>query len=212
MGFRRLVASCLRRLPWGNQLLATLRRRYFTANPGDQWARVVMNTETRKLVEALGPHALDVLEVSGNLWSASGIFQSYMTTSYPDYDICASPLQEEAFDLVIAEQVFEHLLWPYRAIVNVHRMLRPGGHFLITTPFLLRVHNSPTDCSRWTETGIKYFLAEGGFPMDSIKTGSWGNRDCVVANFSRWESYRPDHHSLLNEPDFPVVVWALARK
>ena len=69
---------------------------------------------------------------------------------------------DDTFDLIIAEQVFEHLLWPYRAARNVHRMLRPGGSFLITTPFLVKIHPVPNDCSRWTETGMKHLLAEAG--------------------------------------------------
>ena len=38
---------------------------------------------------------------------------------------------------------------------------------------------------------------------------SWGNRQCVVGNFDRWPAYRR-WHSLRNEPDFPVQVWAFA--
>jgi hypothetical protein len=68
------------------------------------------------------------------------------------------------------------------------------------------------DCSRWTETGLQYFLAEAGFDLDGIKTGSWGNRACVKANFTAWARYRSRLHSLRNERAYPVVVWALARK
>jgi hypothetical protein len=75
-------------------------------------------------------------------------------------------------------------------------MLAPGCHFLITTPFLIRRHDIPVDCSRWTELGMKHFLAECGFPIETIRTGSWGSRSCVKANF---------------KPNFPVSVWALAQ-
>jgi SAM-dependent methyltransferase len=138
-------------------------------------------------------------------------FRSYKSLYYPDFDICESSLADQ-FDLILADQVFEHLLWPYRAGKNVYKMLNRGGYFLITTPFLIRVHNFPIDCSRWTEIGLKYFLAECGFDLEHIRTGSWGNRACVRANFSRWILYRPWLHSLKNEPLFPVAVWALAQK
>jgi hypothetical protein len=91
-------------------------------------------------------------------------------------------------------------------------MLTPGGALLITTPFLLKIHDAPVDCSRWTELGIRHFLAEAGFDIANITTGSWGNRACVRSNFRPWTPYLPWLHSLRNEPDFPVVVWALARK
>ncbi len=177
----------------------------------EQWARVVMNRETKKIVRGLQPGRLKVLELSGSNWGNWESFKEYKTAHYPDFDICAVSL-DEPFDLIIAEQVFEHVLWPYRAGKNVYQMLNPGGHFLITTPFLIRVHNCPTDCSRWTETGIKYFLAECGFNLERIRTASWGNRACIRANYFRWVLYRPLFHSLRNEPDFPVVVWALAQK
>jgi hypothetical protein len=34
----------------------------------------------------------------------------------------------------------------------------------------------------------------------------------LEANFNGWPSWVWWKHSLRNEPDFPVVVWALARK
>jgi SAM-dependent methyltransferase len=175
-----------------------------------QWARVVMDGATLAWVADLQPDRLDALEISGTAWRERMRFKTYQSVHYPEFDVCASGLNR-TFDLVIAEQVFEHVLWPYRAGRNVYTMLREGGHFLITTPFLVRLHNQP-DCSRWTETGMRHFLAECGFDFNSVQTGSWGNRACVRANFRRWIGYRPWLHSLRNEPDFPVTVWALARK
>lgn len=175
------------------------------------WDRIVMDRETTQWVRGLSPERLDALELSGTDWEGRARFRSYRSVQYPEFDICAGVLPE-TFDLIIAEQVFEHLLWPYRAVRNVHAMLRPGGHFLVTAPFLVRVHEFPHDCSRWTQTGLRHLLAEGGFPIDDIRTASWGNRDCIAANFRHWQRYRPSRHSLANEPKFPVVVWALARK
>jgi SAM-dependent methyltransferase len=176
-----------------------------------KWSRVVMQRECDRLIEVLQPERLKVLEISGNVYQKFA-FKEYTSLSFPDYDICSTVLAER-FDLIIAEQVFEHLLWPYRAGRNVYEMLNPGGHFLISTPFLVKIHNYPIDCSRWTEIGLKHFLAECGFLLDNIQTASWGNRKCVAANFGkRWVRYHRRLHSLKNEPDFPYSVWALARK
>lgn len=193
------------------QIKASVNYLLGTTKPSINWSRVVMLQETEKLVSELQPSELKVLEISGTHWQKAG-FKEYKTANYPEYDVCEVSLQE-TFDLIIAEQVFEHLLWPYRAGKNVYQMLNPGGHFLISTPFLVRIHNYPIDCSRWTETGLKYFLAECGFPLEHITTGSWGNRACIKANWSHWVTYRPILlHSLKNEPDFPYTVWALAQK
>jgi SAM-dependent methyltransferase len=175
-----------------------------------QWARVVVNRETERMIARLDVRNLRVLEISGTFWQDRFPFQSYKSVSYPAYDVCDQSLAEK-FDLIIAEQVWEHLLQPYRATQNVRAMLAPGGKFLVTTPFLVRFHPQPHDCTRWTETGLKHFLVEaGGFEIDKIETGSWGNRACAVANFRLWRRYLPVIHSLKNDEFLPVAVWALA--
>jgi SAM-dependent methyltransferase len=179
-------------------------------DPGNHWLRIVMDQETARLVGELDYKQASALEISGLKWKDFG-FARYKSVSYPDYDICAGVL-DETFDIILAEQVFEHVLWPYRGVRNVFQMLNPGGAFLITTPFLVRIHGHPIDCSRWTELGMRHLLAEGGFDMDRIITGSWGNLACVRSNMLRWTPYNRSLHSLRNEDDYPISVWALARK
>lgn len=196
------------RWQWLNRIVGPF---VWSAEPHNQWLRVEMYKELEKLIGSIDPSTLDVAEISGDYWDRPGFFRNYRSLGYPEFDICTGPTQER-FDLVIAEQVFEHLLWPYRAAKNVHTMLNPGGYFLISTPFLLKIHNHPVDCSRWSEVGMKHFLAECGFPLENIVTGSWGNRACAKANLGpRWVIYQKWLHSLKNEPEFPIVVWALAR-
>lgn len=175
------------------------------------WSKVIMNRECFKFIRELGPSELEALEISGREWQELG-FKSYTNVDYPDFDICKDCLPQQ-FDVIIADQVFEHLLWPYRAGKNVYKMLKPGGYFIISTPFLVRVHNAPIDCSRWTETGLKYLLAECDFPLDRIETGSWGNRACINRNFKKWSARGWGlFTSLRNEPNFPITVWAIAQK
>jgi SAM-dependent methyltransferase len=175
------------------------------------WMRIVMYRRCFAFIADLGPETLDTLEISaGPHWTREFRFRSYTGTSYPDFDICSQTLPAR-FDLIIADQVFEHLKWPYRAARNVLAMLRPGGYFVVTVPFLVRVHRSPTDCSRWTAEGLSYFLQECGFDAAGIRTDSWGNRACLKANLTTW-SKRGLLGSLANEPDFPLVVWAFAQR
>ena len=175
------------------------------------WVRVVMYRRCFAFIQTLGPENLDVLEISaGSQWQRAFRFRRFTETQFPEFDICSQTLDSQ-YDLIIADQVFEHLQWPYRAGRNVFKMLRPGGVFIIATPFLLRVHNAPIDCSRWTEQGLSYLLQECGFPKDGIQTDSWGNRACLIANLKRWRRYGW-YRSLVNEPDYPLVVWAFARK
>lgn len=195
-----------------NSSQTALAKRFLSAIGYDwgHWTRTVMYRECKALIHGLDPERLDAMEISAGDKFQQLPFRSFTEMNYPEYDICKDRLPGE-FDLIIADQVWEHLLWPYRATRNVHAMLRPGGYFLVTTPFLIRRHEIPYDCTRWTEMGMKHFLAECGFDIERIRTWSWGNRACIKANFNRW-ARRGWFRSLRNEPDFPVTVWALAQK
>jgi len=202
------LTSLARSQPALKQRLRELLNRlgYDTAD----WMRIVMYRRCFEFVRALGPEQLDVLEISaGPQWAREFKFRSYTPTRYPGFDICAQTLPAQ-FDLIIADQLFEHLRWPYRAGRNVRAMLKPGGVFLITVPFLVRVHASPIDCTRWTSEGLYYFLQECGFHAAGIAVDAWGNRSCLKANLLAWRKRGP-FGSLKNEPNYPMVVWAFAR-
>lgn len=195
-------------------ILANMAKR-LVGHTEESLTRVVMNQSTREWINALPTNHMDAFEISGLFWKrrVAKPWKSFTEGWYPEFDICA-PLDDghkSKYDIVIAEQVFEHLPWPYRAIKNVYAMLRPGGYFLVTTPFLFKIHASPIDCSRWTPQGLAFLLQEGGFAPDAIQTDAWGNRQAVRLQL-RPRNYCKRLHSLKNEPDYPVCVWALARK
>ena len=169
-----------------------------------------MDRETEKYVKSLPFKKLSALEISGSRWEKFG-FASYRSVRYPKFDVCNATL-DDCFDIIIAEQVLEHVLHPHRAVRNLYSMLNSGGVLVITAPFFIKVHSYPVDCSRWTQEGLKQLLIEGGFDPEKIKLGSWGNRACIVANFKRSAKWIPYMHSLKNEAEFPVTVWAFAEK
>lgn len=183
------------------------------------WCRVVMNQTTKDWVEDyLKNHLfskLSCLEISGSQWSEYLLSKGhkYKSVFYPHFDITDISLFEDKYDVIVAEQVWEHVHLPYTAIKNAYRMLNPGGMLLITTPFLIQVHNFPGDYTRWTKEGLKYLFVEGGFQLNKIKTDSWGNKDCIMDGFySPWSVFNSQIHSLINQPDFPIVVWGMAIK
>lgn len=188
-------------------------REWLNADGSEQWCRVVMNQEIERFIRTLDCSKIDALEISGTGSQGRYNFLSYQTVGYPNFDICEKPLSENQFDLVIAEQVLEHVVRPDRATANVFRMLRSGGVFVVSTPFLLKIHEHPLDLYRWTERGMKQLLEGAGFEV--LKTASWGNRRCLVADMTpglAWTKYNPRKHSLENEPQFPIVIWAFAQK
>jgi len=208
-----LVAKISNAISWRWRALWKPSIKKFLGIRNQQWARVVMDQECMSFISSLQVKKMDAIEMSpsSTRWKDLG-FNSYSYTTYPEHDICTSPLKISSYDIVIMEQVLEHVDWPQRAICNVFKMLRPGGWFIVSTPFLFRIHAYPEDSSRWTERGLKCLLIECGFQNEQIQTGSWGNRACVKANLTRFPSWIPWWHSLKNEPLYPVVVWAFARK
>ena len=77
---------------------------------------------------------------------------------------------------------------------------------------MVKVHGAPVDCSRWTKLGLKHILAEAGFPLETTVTGSWGNRMCIKRSLRNVRRLISWFQTLKNEPNFPIVVWALAIK
>ena len=51
------------------------------------------------------------------------------------------PWGANRFDVIIANQVFEHLKNIWLPLSEIHRVLKPGGHFIISVPNLASLHN-----------------------------------------------------------------------
>lgn len=47
------------------------------------------------------------------------------------------PIEDEAFDLAICVEGIEHLQCQWNLVRNLCRVLRPGGHLILTTPNIL---------------------------------------------------------------------------
>ncbi len=63
-------------------------------------------------------------------------------------NIQAIPYPDNAFDLVIANHVLEHVKEDARALEEVWRILKPGGHAILQTPFSAKLHET------WSDAGI----------------------------------------------------------
>ena len=133
--------------------------KFFNYNP-EHWIRFTTQATCKKLLEdkCINLNNYNVLEISGGeYWRENLSFKNYKSLNYPEFDICLNKT-EDKFDLIIADNIWEHLKFPYRATKNIYEMLNENGFFLIIVPFLVRVHEVPIDCSRWTKYGLMHFL------------------------------------------------------
>ena len=180
--------------------------------------RIVMQAQSRQWLKALHPERLEAGEISG-AWGQGMGFKSYQSFHFPKHNPCKAAFAGEdgrllKFDVVLANQVWEHLDSPYAATRNVLKMLRKGGYFWLAVPFFIPYHAVPVDCSRWSARGLGNLLTEAGFDPGTIRTGQWGNRAAALRNLEL--PWPPDHRSgsddLTDDPAFPLVSWAIGQK
>jgi len=84
------------------------------------------------------PRDMDVLEINeaANLASFLGKMQGHRLVEYPQIDMLKMAFASESFDLVIHSDTLEHIVDPLRGLAECHRVLRPGGRCVFTTPVI----------------------------------------------------------------------------
>jgi len=203
----KLLARLWHRLPpKARQRLQFALHAVYGAPALRQYVRESMNRDLVEWFREIGPPALDAVEISGDSRAGYG-WRSYTTLAYPAFDLMTSE-PERQYDVVICEQVLEHVSDPDAAVRTLGRLARTGGRILVSTPFLIRIHGAPDDYWRFTPLGLRTLLERQGLVVETVR--SWGNRAAVTSNLRRWSFYRP-WRSLRNNPKLPVVVWAVAR-
>ncbi|NLV55057.1 MAG: class I SAM-dependent methyltransferase [Acidimicrobiales bacterium] len=211
---RRPLPRLLERL--GTRVRRSVEPRIFpeAADGADQWQRVVMDRAIGDHLEGLGPAALSAVEISGDAQAARG-WKEFRALNYPEFDLCAEldDANRGSCDVVVCEQVLEHVVDPFVAADHLFELLRPGGHAVVSTPFLIKQHELPLygmlDYWRFTPRGLGLLLERSGFVVDHVD--SWGSRLGVLGNLDRWSAHRP-WLPLSNRRDLAVVVWAFAHR
>jgi SAM-dependent methyltransferase len=102
--------------------------------------------------------------------------QRHVTCDWPgtlhgvkEIDVFASaealPFADASFDTVLCSEVLEHLKHPHLAIEEAARVLRDGGHLILSVPFLYGIHEQPVDYFRFTEHGLSALLVSSGLEI-----------------------------------------------
>lgn len=96
----------------------------------------------------------------------------------------ATGLPDASFDLVLCTQVIEHCMNPWAAAREIHRILRPGGHVIVSAPHVWFYHPHPTDHWRFTQEGMAHLCREAGLePIALLAQGGSVLTLCQVVNF-----------------------------
>lgn len=83
-------------------------------------------------------------------------------------DLASIPVEDCRFDYVIFNQVLEHLPEPKGVLVELHRVLKPGGRLIFTAPLFYEEHEQPYDFYRYTQFGLRHLFQEAGFAIDRL--------------------------------------------
>ena len=178
----------------------------------EQWQRVVLYRAVGARLAALDVASLSAAEISGDTHAGRGgeatrasiirRLTSALRSSGPAPSTWSSANRSWSTSSTLSER---HETCGSCAL--------PSGHVIVSTPFLIRVHELPLfamrDYWRFTPRGLRTLLEQAGLVVDEV--GEWGNRECVMHELDHWTAYRP-WHSLKGEPDIPVQVWAFARR
>jgi SAM-dependent methyltransferase len=80
-----------------------------------------------------------------------------------------------SFDSILCTQVLEHVYDHHTMMKEISRVLKPGGHIILTVPFAWEKHEEPYDFFRFTPHALKMLFEEAGLVIDYIKPngGKW---------------------------------------
>ncbi len=73
------------------------------------------------------------------------------------------PLNDNTYDNVISLNVLEHVYGFQNAFSEIHRILKNGGTFVLSTPFMHHIHGCPDDYFRYTDSALEKILTGSGF-------------------------------------------------
>tara|TARA_B100000787_G_scaffold169621_1_gene161397 strand:+ start:1345 stop:2070 length:726 start_codon:yes stop_codon:yes gene_type:complete len=81
------------------------------------------------------------------------------------YDGKNIPFDDLEFDYVFSSEVLEHVFNLDELLCEINRVLKKGGKFGFTCPFVWDEHEQPYDYARYTSFAIKHLLKKHGFKL-----------------------------------------------
>ena len=114
---------------------------------GAGWLCNILGTFGPTLGVDLSDHAIEVAR------------HRYPVASFEAVDIFSWDHPREAFDVVVSQEVIEHVEDQSRYIEIAHSLLRPGGYLILTTPNGRTMMAMPADSRKlWTNQPIENWL------------------------------------------------------
>jgi SAM-dependent methyltransferase len=119
------------------------------------------------------------------------------------YDGAHLPFGDASFDSVLCTEVLEHCSEPWAFMKEVSRVLKPGGHALITVPFVIHHHEEPFDFTRFTRYGLIEVVTRSG--MSPVWVRSRGAEYATAIALV----YLAVSYTVSRRPIIDAVLWLL---
>jgi len=75
----------------------------------------------------------------------------------------SAPLRKKSIDVILLNNVLEHVAEPRKLLSAIAYGLRPEGRLILTVPFIIKLHQTPYDFYRYTHFLLQKVLTEVGF-------------------------------------------------
>lgn len=161
----------------------------------------------------------EFLKLNSNILTYTGLdIQGafvYSDKVKPDifWDGAQMPISDGVYNTVIATEVLEHCPDPLAYLKEVYRVLKPGGVFFFTVPFVWPLHEVPNDAYRYTPFTLDRMFNQVGFKEISIKSLGGFNASLAIM-IGLWVNrhLRPSWKKrMLQRLSLPAIKWLLKR-
>jgi SAM-dependent methyltransferase len=79
------------------------------------------------------------------------------------------PVPSGSVDVVLSGQTFEHIQFPWASMLEIARILKPGGYVFLTAPSRGHVH-AAVDCWRYYPDGLRALATFAGLEVVEART------------------------------------------
>lgn len=101
----------------------------------------------------------------GPNWTSVDLYDTRDFIDY-NYDVQDMQFDDQSFDAVVCWSILEHVPYPHKAIAELTRVLKPGGHIWVQLPFLFPYHDAK-DYWRVTPDGLRVWMED----FDEVASG-----------------------------------------
>jgi SAM-dependent methyltransferase len=124
------------------------------------------------------------------------------------YDGQNIPQSDSTFDLCFTNQVFEHVRYPEKVLLEINRVLRPGGFFVGSLSYLEPYHSY--SIYNFTPYGWYSLCLDNGFVVINLAGGVDGlsmiNRSLDKKSFDKsWWAMSPENNNILCNSELTIA-------